>query len=60
MLQAVQLPAGVADLDAGLADVNRETLTHLVGKLLMVGGRRIWIVQTKLKGPTSDGDDRSE
>ena len=27
MLQAVQLPAGVADLDSGLADVDGDTLT---------------------------------
>ena len=28
MLEAVQLPAGVADLDPGLADVDAETLPH--------------------------------
>eukprot|EP00955_Chlamydomonas_euryale_P017409 186060-Chlamydomonas_euryale.AAC.2 len=28
MLQAVELPAGVADLAAGLADVDRDRLTH--------------------------------
>ena len=27
MLQAVQLPAGIADLDSGLADVDGDTLT---------------------------------
>ena len=27
VLQAVQLPAGVSDLDSGLADVDRDTLT---------------------------------
>ena len=30
MLQAVQLPAGVADLHARLAHVNAQTLPHLV------------------------------
>ena len=29
MLQAVQLPAGVADLDTGLANMDGEALTHL-------------------------------
>ena len=28
MLEAVELPAGVADLDPGLADVDAETLPH--------------------------------
>jgi len=28
VLQAVQLPAGVADLNAGLADVDGEALSH--------------------------------
>ena len=27
VLQTVQLPAGVSDLDSGLADVDRDTLT---------------------------------
>merc|ERR1719367_2739281 len=29
MLQAIQLPAGITDLHAGLAYMNRNTLTHL-------------------------------
>jgi len=29
MLEAVELPAGVADLDTGLPDVDGDTLTHL-------------------------------
>jgi hypothetical protein len=28
VLQAVQLPAGVTDLDTGLADVDADNLTH--------------------------------
>ena len=32
MLEAVELPAGVAGLDAGLADVNGDNLTHGVKK----------------------------
>ena len=28
VLEAVELPAGVADLDPGLADVDAETLPH--------------------------------
>jgi hypothetical protein len=28
VLQAVQLPAGITDLDAGLADVDADHLTH--------------------------------
>lgn len=28
VLQAVELPAGVADLDTGLTDVDRDDLTH--------------------------------
>ena len=31
MLEAVELPAGVADLDPGLADVDAETLPHAGG-----------------------------
>lgn len=29
MFQAVQLPAGVTDLDTGLADVDGDDLTHI-------------------------------
>ena len=29
MLEAVELPAGVADLDPGLADVDADDLSHL-------------------------------
>ena len=29
MLEAVELPAGVADLDTGLSDVDRNALSHL-------------------------------
>jgi hypothetical protein len=28
MLEAVELPAGVSDLDTGLADVDADNLTH--------------------------------
>ena len=28
VLQAVELPAGIADLDTGLADVDADNLTH--------------------------------
>jgi hypothetical protein len=28
MLQAVQLPAGITNLDTSLAEMNRDTLTH--------------------------------
>jgi hypothetical protein len=33
MLQAEELPARVADLDAGLAKVEAEALTHLEGRV---------------------------
>lgn len=29
MLEAVELPAGIADLDTGLADVDRDALSHI-------------------------------
>jgi hypothetical protein len=29
MLQAIELPASVADLDAGLSNVDRDALTHV-------------------------------
>ena len=29
MLQTVELPAGIAHLDSGLADVNRNAFSHL-------------------------------
>jgi hypothetical protein len=38
MLQAEELPARVADLDAGLAKMEAEALTHLAKR---VGRRRI-------------------
>ncbi|EFJ17551.1 hypothetical protein SELMODRAFT_420969 [Selaginella moellendorffii] len=34
VLQAVELPAGVADLDPGLTDVDRDALSHLAEALL--------------------------
>jgi hypothetical protein len=33
MLEAVQLPARVSDLDTGLADVDRDALPHDVGQV---------------------------
>jgi hypothetical protein len=33
MLEAVELPARVSDLDTGLADVDRDALPHDVGRL---------------------------
>ena len=36
--EAVQLPASIADLDAALAKVNADNLTHLVG---LVGGLKL-------------------
>jgi hypothetical protein len=33
MLEAVQLPARVSDLDTGLADVDRDALPHGVGRV---------------------------
>jgi len=34
VLQAEEFPAGIADLDASLADVDADSLTHLVGFLV--------------------------
>jgi len=40
MLEAVELPARVSDLDTGLADVDRDALPHgVVGR---VERRRVW------------------
>jgi hypothetical protein len=39
MLEAIQLPAGIADLDAGLADVDRDALSHDCSW----EGRRGWV-----------------
>jgi len=40
MLEAVELPARVSDLDTGLADVDRDALPHgVVGR---VERRRLW------------------
>lgn len=30
MLETIKLPAGIADLDPSLADVDRDTLSHLL------------------------------
>jgi len=35
VLQAVQLPAGVTDLDTGLADMDGDTFTHDEGWLFV-------------------------
>ena len=34
MLEAVELPASVSDLDTGLTDVDRDTLSHFRSKKL--------------------------
>jgi len=49
MLQAVKLPAGISNLDSGLANVDRDTLTHFdrsfLSSLLKIGGDEafLWI-----------------
>jgi hypothetical protein len=40
MFEAVELPAGVADLDAGLADVDGEALAHLNEVLVTADAKR--------------------
>eukprot|EP00955_Chlamydomonas_euryale_P057554 356816-Chlamydomonas_euryale.AAC.3 len=60
MLQAVELPAGVADLATGLADMDGDCLTH--GGWLGVGERRGWIwtrLRTSRTGAQMTLDSRS-
>ena len=46
MLEAVQLPAGVADLDTSLADVNGDTFAHVdVGLLKLESVTQKWLAQ---------------
>ena len=33
MFEAVELPAGISDLDTGLTDVDRNALSHFLGKI---------------------------
>ena len=46
MLEAVQLPAGVSDLDASLADVSHELITLTV-LLLLYGSLATWRLLAK-------------
>jgi hypothetical protein len=41
VLEAVQLPARISDLDSGLSDVNGDNLTHVEKRRELGGGRRL-------------------
>jgi hypothetical protein len=53
MLEAVELPARVSDLDTGLADVDRDALPHgVVGRVerrrrweMGEGGEKLWVAE---------------
>jgi len=36
MFEAVMFPAGISDLDTGLTDVDRNTLSHLLGRGIQI------------------------